>query len=149
RVRLGRHEREVVRASMDLAQRNGRELAVGGRVELYRKPRAFRVVFVSAGDGCSLEDWAPGLWGGSRSEIAGPETRWPRASKREPWHRQSHVFSAAFQCTGQPRCVQAADISCTTPVSSRYTATLCSPRRRSAPSPGSMSSTRAASPFSR
>src|SRR5688500_8444726 len=33
---------------------------------------------------------------GGRLEFAGPLTTQPKASKREPWHGQSHVFSRWF-----------------------------------------------------
>ena len=46
----------------------------------------------------------------------------------------------------QPRCVQTADISWRSPEASRYTATLCVPRRSTAPLPGEIASASLASP---
>ena len=55
---------------------------------------------------------------GSRSLLAGPVTTLPWQSKREPWHGQSHDFSAEFQATTPPRCGHVADSSCFDPASS-------------------------------
>src|SRR4051812_25930666 len=43
---------------------------------------------------------------GSSGDSAGPANTWPVGLKREPWHGQSQVDSAAFQLTMQPRWVQ-------------------------------------------
>ena len=51
--------------------------------------------------------------------FAGPLMTLPNLSKREPWHGQSHVFSAGFHATMQPRCGHTAERSCSAPVSSR------------------------------
>ena len=46
---------------------------------------------------------------GPKSWFAGPLMTLPSLAKREPWHGQSHVFSASFHCTMQPRCGQTAE----------------------------------------
>ena len=51
--------------------------------------------------------------------FAGPLMTSPNLSKRDPWHGQSHVFSAGFHATMQPRCGHTADRSCSAPVASR------------------------------
>src|SRR6185436_9103640 len=59
-----------------------------------------------------------------RPASDGPLSTLPSTSKREPWQGQSQVFSAEFQVTTQPRCVQIAETLCRVPSSSRYAATL-------------------------
>ena len=46
---------------------------------------------------------------GSSGWIEGPFRTFPEVSKREPWHGQSQLFSALFQCTWQPRWGQMAE----------------------------------------
>src|SRR5688572_11890734 len=83
---------------------------------------------------------------GERSVFEGPFFTLPSGSKREPWHGQSHDFSAAFQCTMQPKCGHTADISWVFPFSSRYTAIFDRPRRSTAPQSRSISRTDSTSP---
>ena len=45
-----------------------------------------------------------------RPMFAGPLMTSPNLSKRDPWHGQSHVFSAGFHATMQPRCGHTADV---------------------------------------
>jgi hypothetical protein len=61
---------------------------------------------------------------------AGPDTTFPFAVNREPWHGQSQVCSAWFQATRQPMCVQTADRSVSAPFAWREAATF-EPRTRS------------------
>jgi len=48
----------------------------------------------------------PSLGNGS---SAGPEKTSPVGLKRDPWHGQSQVWSALFQVTVHPKCVQDAE----------------------------------------
>ena len=74
----------------------------------------------------------------SRSLFAGPHSKCPFLSNREPWHGQSQVLSFRFHSTIQPRCGQTAEHWCSTPCSSRYAATLERPDRTTAPVPGAI-----------
>ena len=56
--------------------------------------------------------------------TAGPWMTLPSVSKRDPWQGQSQVFSAVFQETMQPRCVQVADTATRAPSSLLYAAAL-------------------------
>jgi len=71
----------------------------------------------------------------SKSETAGPFRTRPSASKREPWHGQSQVFSQPSHRTMHFKCGQTAESLCNVPWSSRYAAIFFMPSRRSAPSP--------------
>src|SRR5437762_3384976 len=71
----------------------------------------------------------------SKSEMAGPFSTRPSASKREPWHGQSQVFSQPSHRTMHFKCGQTAESLCNVPSSSRYAAIFFTPSRRSAPSP--------------
>src|SRR5437016_7447686 len=71
----------------------------------------------------------------SKSETAGPFRTRPSASKREPWHGQSQVFSQPSHRTMHLKCGQTAESLCNVPWSSRYAAIFFMPSRRSAPSP--------------
>src|SRR5262249_59794335 len=66
----------------------------------------------------------PSIYRFSNGDPAGPAITVPSGAKREPWHGQSHVFSASFQAIRQPMCVQTAEIFHTSPRSSRWTATF-------------------------
>jgi hypothetical protein len=77
----------------------------------------------------------------SRSLTAGPWMTLPSLSKRDPWQGQSQVFSAVFQETMQPRCVQVADTATKPPSSLLYAAARSPSRLTIRPSPGGISST--------
>ena len=84
---------------------------------------------------------------GARPRVAGPFRRCPSfASKREPWQGQSQLRSASFQCTTHPRCGHTAECRCRPPPGSRHAATLCRPRRNTAPSPAARPSRPSISP---
>src|SRR5262249_42976976 len=76
----------------------------------------------------------------SSPEMAGPLRTSPVGRKREPWHGQSHVRSVLFQWTWQPMCGHTGEQPCSSPLSSRYTATFFPPTRTIFPSPGRTSS---------
>jgi hypothetical protein len=52
-------------------------------------------------------------------DSAGPASTSPLGLNREPWHGQSHVRSAVFHATSQPRCVHVAERTIAAPASSR------------------------------
>ena len=54
-----------------------------------------------------------------RGWVAGPASTSPSTSKRDPWHGQSQLRSAALKCTRQPRWVQRSETAWTAPLSSR------------------------------
>ncbi len=51
--------------------------------------------------------------------MAGPFSTVPSGAKCDPWQGQSQQRSNAFQCTWQPRCVQAAERVINRPLVSR------------------------------
>src|SRR5215203_4412908 len=64
----------------------------------------------------------------------------PSAENIEPWHGQSHVRSALFQVTVQPKCVQEAESACGFPFISFHTASFCFPRLITPPWPAGIAS---------
>src|SRR3954451_10687313 len=55
----------------------------------------------------------------SSGSTAGPSRTAPSTSKRDPWHGQSQLRSAALKRRRQPRCVHRSETPCSSPASSR------------------------------
>jgi hypothetical protein len=90
--------------------------AVIGELIAAMKPADFIATYEQSRDKRAKRSFASC---GARPRLAGPLMTAPNASKREPWHLQSHDLAAVFQLTGHPRCGQTADISCSSPAGSR------------------------------
>ncbi len=70
-------------------------------------------------DGSSRVRHGPGGVRVGRGSTAGPSRTAPSTSKRDPWHGQSQLRSAALNRTRQPRWVQRTPTACRAPSSSR------------------------------